>query len=144
MKVSVRNMTDFDVDGTLVEALVKELEEWESADSSKLSLAFVDDESMKKLHESYYGEPGTTDVLTFNYDNGTLEIVLNPYQHRRQAENAGNSFAEETVENLVHGYLHGQGYDHTRDDGEHLTEQRRLMRKLDTSLLDIIEDGVTQ
>jgi rRNA maturation RNase YbeY len=134
-------MTDFQLDTRALETLIESLDDREPSDSSELSLAFVGDETMRDLHEQYYGEPGTTDVLTFDYGDETLEIVLNPYQHQRQAADANNTLPEETAENVVHGYLHGQGYDHTEDDGEHLSKQRQLMNELDPACLDVVTEA---
>jgi len=136
------NTTDLEV---YEEAFV-ELLEWlntrEPSQSSILSVALVDDDRMKELHESYYRKSGTTDVLTFDYEDDTLEIVLNPYQHARQAPDVGNTFNEEVAENLSHGYLHGQGYDHTSDEGEHLRRQTDLMDELPDRVFPLIEQPV--
>jgi probable rRNA maturation factor len=131
-------MTDFDVNSEVIESLLKGIDR-EGNSFEEVSVALVDDESMADLHETYYGETGTTDVLTFNYDDRTLEIVINPYQHRRQADDAGNTLPEETAENLIHGFLHGLGFDHTNDDGEHLEEQKRLMNELEQDFSKIIQ-----
>lgn len=141
MNVDLRNTTDRTVHEEAFVALLEWLNEREPSDSTDLSVALVDDDRMEDLHENYYGEPGTTDVLTFDYEDETLEIVLNPLQHERQAPDAGNSFNEEVAENLIHGYLHGQGYDHTRDEGEHLRRQLELMDELPDGFFPLVEQS---
>lgn len=130
MKVQVRNATDFEIHPDRFDDVLGELDDREPSDSSELSVALIGDDEMEELHETYYEEPGTTDVLTFNYDDETLEIVLNPYEQRRQAPEVGHDLNRELLTNLVHGYLHGQGYDHTRDDGEHLARQETLLEEV--------------
>lgn len=139
MNVNVRNTTDFVVNSNRITDVLEQLNEREPSESSEFSVALVGDEAMEDLHETYYGESGTTDVLTFNYDDETLEIVLNPYEQRRQAPQVGHSLNRELLINLVHGYLHGQGYDHTRDDGEHLDRQQVLLEDLVESDPTLIE-----
>jgi probable rRNA maturation factor len=141
VKVAVQNTTDFVIHEESFEDLVEWLNEREPSESTTLSVALVGDDRMEQLHEEYYGERGTTDVLTFDYEDDTLEIVLNPFQQKRQAPEAENSFNEEVAENLLHGYLHGQGYDHTRDDGEHLHRQARLMQDMGSRFFPLVEES---
>lgn len=130
MNISIRNTTSMTIDQEKLTDILDKLIESLEPNQDDLSIAFVDDETMKDLHEDYYGEDGTTDVLTFNYDTDTVEIVLNPFEQRRQAESANIALSEEVARNLVHGFLHGQGFDHTSDDGEHLQKQNDLMNQL--------------
>ncbi len=139
MKVDLRNKTNFEVYDESFNELLEWLNRRDTSESSVLSVALVADDQMKRLHEDYYGESGTTDVLTFNYEDDTLEIVLNPFQQERQAPEADNTFNEEVAENLLHGYLHGQDYDHTHDDGEHLRRQNKLMDDLPNRFFPLVE-----
>lgn len=141
MKIAVHNETEFNFNRRGIEEIIEWLNKEHPAESSEFSIAFVVDETMEQLHEKYYGEEGTTDILTFDYDDDTLEIVLNPYQNRRQAPEANNSFNEEIIVNLVHGYLHGLGYDHTVDDGEHLRVQGHLVERLNQKELTLVNNG---
>lgn len=130
MKVEINNLTDFPVKDSEIVRLIEWLAETEPTPAETVSVAFVDDDRMKEMNEKFYNEKGTTDVLTFIYGDETIEITLNPYQHRRQASDVDNTLNEETTENLVHGYLHACGYDHLEDEGEHLRRQRELMDRL--------------
>lgn len=130
MNVDVNNLTDFAVDESTTVEIVEWLVDREDQPAKAISVAFVDDERMREMNETYYNEEGTTDVLTFDYEDGTIEITLNPHQHRRQASEVGNTLNEETIENFIHGFLHTCGYNHLEDNGEHLRRQRGLMDEL--------------
>jgi probable rRNA maturation factor len=82
-----------------------------------VSIAFVDDETMKGLNRKFRHKNKTTDVLTFPADD-TCEIVISLDQARRQAADEKHSIATEVRYLLLHGVLHGLGYDHETDGGE--------------------------
>jgi len=82
-----------------------------------VSIAFVDDETMKGLNRKFRHKNKTTDVLTFPADD-TCEIVISLDQARRQAADEKHSIATEVKYLLLHGVLHGLGYDHETDRGE--------------------------
>ena len=95
--------------------LALELEE----DITDVSVAFVDDESMKNLNRRFRHKNRTTDVLTFPADSSYAgDIVISVDQARRQAAGEKHSLATEVRYLLVHGVLHALGYDHERDEGE--------------------------
>jgi probable rRNA maturation factor len=93
-----------------------------------VSVAFVDDESMKNLNRKFRHKNRTTDVLTFPADDSYADpqregkplgdIVISIEQARRQAVSERHSLATEIRYLLVHGVLHALGYDHERDHGE--------------------------
>lgn len=93
-----------------------------------VSVAFVDDESMKNLNRQFRHKNKTTDVLTFPADatygdpNGKGrplgDIVISIDQARRQATSERHSVATEVRYLILHGILHALGYDHETDDGE--------------------------
>ncbi len=78
-----------------------------------LSLAFVDDATMRRLNRRFRQKDKTTDVLTFE-----SEIVISVDQARRQASEEGHSLTTEIRYLLLHGILHSFGYDHETDQGE--------------------------
>ena len=83
----------------------------------QVSIALVDDATMRNLNRKFRHENKTTDVLTFPAEDG-CEIVISVDQARRQARQEKHSLATELRYLLVHGLLHGLGYDHETDDGE--------------------------
>ena len=82
-----------------------------------VSIALVDDDTMKALNRKFRHQSKTTDVLTFPADD-SCEIVISVDQARRQAAAEKHSIATEVRYLLLHGLLHGLGYDHETDDGE--------------------------
>lgn len=83
----------------------------------EISIAFVDDSTMRGLNRKFRNKNKTTDVLTFPGENA-CEIVISIDQARRQAQSEKHSLATELRYLLVHGILHGLGYDHETDNGE--------------------------
>ncbi|HSP14610.1 MAG TPA: rRNA maturation RNase YbeY [Thermoanaerobaculia bacterium] len=93
-----------------------------------VSIAFVDDPSMKSLNRKFRHKNRTTDVLTFPADETygdphrkgkpLGDIVVSVDQARRQAAEERHSIATEVRYLLVHGVLHALGYDHENDNGE--------------------------
>jgi len=79
----------------------------------ELSIAFVDDATMRALNRTFRRKNKTTDVLTF-----PDEIVISLDQARRQARNERHSLATEVRYLIAHGVLHALGYDHEADRGE--------------------------
>jgi len=85
----------------------------------RLSLAVVDDAEMTDLHERYRGEPGTTDVLTFDLREkqgpgdqpieGDIVICLD--EAVRQAGQRGHDTRLEVLLYAVHGLMHLLGED---------------------------------
>ncbi|HEY2092241.1 MAG TPA: rRNA maturation RNase YbeY [Thermoanaerobaculia bacterium] len=85
----------------------------------ELSIAFVDDESMRELNRKFRRKNKTTDVLTFPGDAPLLgEIVISVDQARKQASDEKHSLATEVRYLILHGILHAMGYDHETDTGE--------------------------
>jgi len=98
---------------------------------AELTLALVDDTRMAELHEQHCGQPGTTDVLTFDLRETaseplTADIAIGRDVAARQAEPRGHDARSEALLYAVHAVLHLLGYDdhtptdaaamHTRED----------------------------
>jgi len=83
----------------------------------EVSIVFVDDRTMRELNRRFRHKNKTTDVLTFP-DDDSCEIVISIDQARRQAAQEKHSVATELRYLILHGVLHGLGYDHETDRGE--------------------------
>ena len=86
-------------------------------DFREISVAIVDDATMRNLNRKFRHKNKTTDVLTFPGE-ASCEIVLSIDQARRQAAQEKHSIATELRYLLLHGILHGLGYDHETDEGQ--------------------------
>jgi probable rRNA maturation factor len=83
----------------------------------EVSVALVDDKTMQSLNKKFRHKNKPTDVLTFPGDE-SCEIVISLDQARRQARHEKHSLPTELRYLLLHGILHGLGYDHETDRGE--------------------------
>jgi probable rRNA maturation factor len=86
-------------------------------DLREISIAIVDDATMRNLNRKFRRKNKTTDVLTFPGE-ASCEIVISIDQARKQAAQERHSIATELRYLLLHGILHGLGYDHETDAGE--------------------------
>lgn len=106
-------------------------------EGSHLSLVIVGDEEMSRLHESYRAEAGTTDVLSFPYEDDGLDeemagylgdVILCYEQAARQGEAEGHSAQDELDLLAIHGALHLLGYDdETPDEKARMWERQRAV-----------------
>lgn len=97
-----------------------------------VSVAFVDDETMKALNRRFRHKKATTDVLTFPADD-SCEIVISVDQARRQAALEKHSIATEVRYLLLHGVLHALGHDHETDNGEMNALELKVREKVGLS-----------
>ncbi|MFQ5712971.1 MAG: rRNA maturation RNase YbeY [Candidatus Scalinduaceae bacterium] len=82
--------------------------------SAKLSIAFVDNEEIKRLNERFLGSNEVTDVIAFPLNNkeGILsgEIVISVETAVEVANRKKSNVEGEIILYLVHGILHLLGY----------------------------------
>jgi len=120
-EIGVSNLqSDVTIDESRITVWVRRVLEEEGVAEAEISVAFLSDEEMKNLNATYRGEPSTTDVLSFVYDEVPLsgEIVISPARVAHQAREAGVPFETELATVLVHGVLHLLGYDHEGSEEE--------------------------
>lgn len=100
----------------LVEGAVRETLRHEGVLSAELSVTFVDDAEIARLHGRYLGSSRVTDVISFALHGEGEEPLGDVYvghgQAVRQADEAGVTPGEEFARLAVHGTLHVLGYDH--------------------------------
>src|SRR5690625_3036162 len=142
MTIEIRNETTARIDEReFVELSRFVFEAMHLHPATEMSIMFIDEEAMEKLHVQWMGEPGATDVLSFPMDElipgseeqpapeGLLgDVVLCPTVAARQAAEAGHSAVEEMLLLTCHSILHLLGYDHMEDDER--TVMFDLQRKL--------------
>jgi probable rRNA maturation factor len=110
-----------------------------------LAIALADDATMRRLNRRFAGKNRVTDVLSFPSEpvpalekaakrpgSGRRglrhlgDIVIATGVARRQAVEAGHSYAAELRVLALHGLLHLLGFDHERDDGTMARVEARL------------------
>ena len=92
----------------------------------ELSVVFMTDPALARIHGDFLADPAPTDVITFSGDPafGTAgEICVSADAAARFAAAHGRSFAEELLLYLAHGWLHLAGYDDLEP------EKKRAMRR---------------
>ncbi|WP_394214330.1 rRNA maturation RNase YbeY [Brachybacterium vulturis] len=142
MTIEIRNETTAVVDEKeFVELSRFVFEAMHLHPATEMSILFVDEGAMEKLHVQWLDLPGPTDVMSFPMDElipGTAQqpapegllgdVVLCPAVATRQAAEAGHSAVEEMLLLTVHSILHLLGYDHMEEDER--TEMFDLQRTL--------------
>jgi probable rRNA maturation factor len=103
--------------------------------SANISLAVVDDDTMRELNRRHLDHDYPTDVLSFmledDGDHLEGEVILSADTAASVAHELGHSPAHEQLLYVVHGMLHLLGYDdHSEADGEEMraAEERYLQR----------------
>lgn len=108
---------------------------------SELSIALVDDASIKELNARWRNHPHSTDVLSFSQIEGDYsdqrsgllgDVVISVETAAAQAAQRHRGLDEVVARLLIHGVLHLIGHDHEGDE-EALrmgAEERRLWRAL--------------
>ena len=132
VSIDVANESGVPVDGEALSRLARfALDRLRVHPAAELSLLLVDPDAIAVLHERWMGEPGPTDVLSFEMDElrpgtgddepqpGLLgDVVVCPQVAADQARTAGHGLADELDLLTVHGILHLLGFDHA-DPDEH-------------------------
>lgn len=80
----------------------------------ELSIVFLTDSAIARLHAKFLDDATTTDVITFEGDPafGTAgEICVSADTAQTYAAKHGHDFSTELTLYLVHGWLHLAGYD---------------------------------
>ncbi len=77
--------------------------------SGNLSIVFLDNHTLSKIHKDFLNDPNPTDVITFPpdpnfYSSG--EICISVDQAINQAQNFNSNLTDELSLYLVHGWLH--------------------------------------
>lgn len=106
--------------------------------SGELSIVFVDDTTIARVHDDFMDDPTSTDVITFPADaamESAGEIIVSVDHALNRAEELGEPFSRELILYLAHGWLHLAGYDDRNE------EDRAKMRAAEQRALAVIEDS---
>lgn len=100
------------------------------APRAEVSVRLCGDALCRRYNREFFDRDRPTDVIAWpSGEAGYLgDILINLAQTRRQARRLRLPFNEELHRLVVHGFLHLNGYDHTRDRGEMEALQERLVK----------------
>jgi len=101
----------------------------------ELSVAFLTDAALARLHGRFLDDPAPTDVITFEGAAafGTAgEICVSADAAARQAGRAAGPLSRELTLYVVHGWLHLAGYD------DRTPAAKRVMRRAEARALRLL------
>jgi len=108
--------------------------------AGELSLAFLTDKALARIHADFLSDPRTTDVITFE-GNAKLgsggEICVSADTAANYAAQHGRDFSQELTLYVVHGWLHLAGYDDLKP------EKKRRMRAAEKRAMTLLAAAKT-
>ena len=108
--------------------------------AGELSIAFLTDKALARIHADFLDDPTTTDVITFegNAKLGSAgEVCVSADTATNYAAQHGRNFSEELTLYVVHGWLHLAGYDDLKP------EKKRLMRAAEKRAMNLLDKAKT-
>lgn len=111
-----------------VQKVVAEVIHLEKQRCHEVSIYFVDTPEMCRLHEQYFGDPSTTDCISFPMDDSEEEyrilgdVFVCPETAVRYASTHHTDPFNEITLYIIHGLLHLMGYDDMDE------KDRKMMR----------------
>lgn len=123
-----------------LQKIIKELLNNEGLSCSELSLYFVDEKAIKKLHKKYFNDSSTTDCISFPIDSPSEksqysilgEIFICTDIAIKYAKDHNLNPLDETALYIIHGFLHLIGYDDISE------KDKTIMRKKEKSCMNLI------
>jgi len=104
----------------------------------ELSLVFLTDAALAKLHADFLDDPSTTDVITFEGDSAigiAGEICVCADTAWTYAKDHRHEFATELTLYVIHGWLHLAGYDDLQP------AKKRAMRRAEARAMRLLQKG---
>ena len=80
----------------------------------EVSIAFVNNKTIRFANRVYRGKDSVTDVLSFSLKKNSGEILVSYSQAKTQAKETGHGVRDEISFLIVHGLLHLFGHDHEK------------------------------
>ena len=136
MIVEIANLQKhYEIKNSIIKRVSKEVL-GEKGKGAKLSIAFVDNNEIKKLNKRYFNSNEVTDVIAFPLSNHTNvlngEIIVSVETAVNTAGNRSIDIEGEIILYVVHGLLHLLGYrDGNRNDAENMHDKEsRILKAL--------------
>jgi probable rRNA maturation factor len=98
----------------------------------EISVAFVSDARIARIHREFMSVAGPTDVITFHHG----EVVMSIETAARQAKSYNSTLRRELRLYFVHGLLHLAGWDDSSQEGRRIMAdtQERIVDEIDSML----------
>ncbi len=80
----------------------------------EVSIAFVNNKTIRFANRVYRGKDSVTDVLSFSLEKKSGEILISYSQAKKQAKEERHGVRDEISFLIVHGLLHLFGHDHEK------------------------------
>jgi probable rRNA maturation factor len=77
-----------------------------------LTFIFMDTDSARELNKQFRKKNYATNVLTFNLDEATADIVICTQVVQQEAKEQRKPLQSHLAHLIIHGTLHAVGYDH--------------------------------
>ncbi|MEN9841219.1 MAG: hypothetical protein RL376_1019 [Verrucomicrobiota bacterium] len=109
-----------------------------AAPAGELSLSFLTDPALARLHADYLNDPSTTDVITFEGDealNHAGDVCVSVDTAIAYATCHQLPFAEELTRYVIHGWLHLAGFD------DLVPAKKRRMRAAENRALKLLHSA---
>ncbi|GIW78628.1 MAG: endoribonuclease YbeY [Gemmatales bacterium] len=135
------NVKNPKVDRRLMRRCARTVLRGEGITEADISLAFVDNETIRRVHEEFLHIDTPTDVLSFDLGKEgnvlTGEIIVGAEVADAEAKRLGHGVQEELALYVIHGVLHLCGYDdRTKRDAKKMREKEKTyLRLLGLSLI---------
>jgi probable rRNA maturation factor len=119
------------IDERLMREVARTVLNGENAADAQISLAFVDNATIRQLNQRFLGHDEPTDVLSFPLNEPKArrqagEVVIGAEVAQSQAEARGHDVHAELALYVIHGLLHLCGYDDK--EAEHAAAMRARER----------------
>lgn len=131
--ISFSSDNGFDIENSTSKKLwIKKVVALENYTLGEINFVFCDDSFLLKLNQDYLNHDTYTDIISFDYSDGSVvagEIYISTERVTENAQDRGIQFQEELDRVLIHGILHFCGYPDKTDP------EKEVMRDKEDSYL---------
>ncbi len=139
--VSIVNQQSHPVDSVRLKRVACQLLSDHKWSQTEISIAIVDDPTIRDLNSRYLDHDYETDVLSFPFEQDadarrlSGEIIVSADTAIRVAAELGGNPADELLLYVIHGLLHLLGYNDKQEEDRQLmrAEERRCMERAGAS-----------
>lgn len=140
MKIQIENkQTKIKIQRRKIRSTVLKLLKIMDCANKKLSISFVDDNTIKQLNNHYLQKNHSTNILSFSLQEGEYgnvnphilgDIVISTETAQRDAAKGDLSLSEEIDFLIIHGLLHLLGFNHENTTKAQTTKMQMKEREL--------------